>query len=220
MMNKTFAVIGSLLTLGIIAPLLLAAYPNYIQMKANYTEGKDYVIDYRTAQSDTIVIAIHGGAIEPGTTEIANEIAEDKYSFYTNMGLRSSGNFDMHITSTDYDEPVALELVAKSERTLSIHGCRGTEPITYIGGLDKDLKEKVGSKLIEAGFIVEDAPSNIGAEDERNICNLNVNGAGVQLELTYELRTSFFKSMSLKGRQVKTEIFYKYSEAIKEALED
>lgn len=219
MVGKKYFAVYCLLILGIVVPVLVA-YANYNEMKANHKEGEDYVIDYRRTDSDVAVIAIHGGAIEPGTTEIADDIASDEYTFYTNLGLKSKDNFKMHVTSTNYDEPIARDLVSKSNWTLSIHGCKGTRPITYIGGLDEELKDKVRTELKKAGFIVEDAPSSIGAEDRRNICNLNIKGAGVQLELTYKLRQSFFKSMAKSGRQTKTEVFYKYVNAIKAALKD
>jgi phage replication-related protein YjqB (UPF0714/DUF867 family) len=38
------------------------------------------------------VIAPHGGAIEPGTTEVAEAIAGDRFSFYTLEGVKTRDN--------------------------------------------------------------------------------------------------------------------------------
>jgi poly-gamma-glutamate hydrolase-like protein len=60
------------------------------------------------------LVAPHGGGIEPGTSELADAIAASDLSFYTFEGLKPSGNTDLHITSTRFDEPMCLTLLASS----------------------------------------------------------------------------------------------------------
>ncbi len=48
----------------------------------NETKGKDYRIHLRHGKSGILVMAPHGGGIEPGTTEIADAVAGAERSFY------------------------------------------------------------------------------------------------------------------------------------------
>lgn len=194
------------------------AYANYSQLAAANVQGIDYKIDTRNTTSNTAVIAIHGGSIEPGTSELANDIAGTRYDFYSFDGTMKRNNFSLHITSTNFDEPAARSLVQKSTKTLSIHGFSDSAKLTYIGGSDKIMIEKVKASLTAAGFTVADAPSYLGGTDADNICNDNLNKAGVQIELSSALRTSFFSNLTTTGRQTKTTEFSKYSNAIKAGL--
>lgn len=193
-------------------------YANYQELSAAKIIGTDYKIASRKTISSTAVIAIHGGSIEPGTSELADNIAGTKHDFYSFYGIMSSNNGSLHITSTNFNEPVALDIVKNSRNTLSVHGFSSTTNITYIGGLDKTLVAKVKTKLKAAGFRVEDAPINIAGLETTNIVNRNLKKAGVQIEISSSLRASFFSSLTTAGRQTKTTQFYKYTNAIKSAL--
>ncbi len=193
-------------------------YANYSALSSAKVEGIDYKIVNRNTTSTIAVIAIHGGSIEPGTTELADNIASTKYDFYTFQGIMKSGNSSLHITSTHFDEPIAISMVKNSKKTLSIHGFSSTSKLTYVGGLDKVLVNKVKTKLKAAGYRVADAPTSLAALSLYNIANKNLSRAGVQIEVSSALRASFFSSLSTSGRQTKTTQFYKYTNAIKAAL--
>lgn len=79
-------------------------------------KGVDYEIRSKIVPSSIVVVlAIHGGGIEPGTSELANQIGnEGNYTLYGFDGMKSSGNSDLHITSTRFDEPLCLNLVQNS----------------------------------------------------------------------------------------------------------
>ena len=85
-------------------------------------DGRDFRV--RSCQRDgaTIVVAPHGGRIEPGTSEIAEAIAGADLSFYAFEGTRSRDNGWLHITSTRFDEPQCLKLIASVERVVTVHG--------------------------------------------------------------------------------------------------
>ncbi|MFD9078736.1 poly-gamma-glutamate hydrolase family protein [Streptomyces erythrochromogenes] len=91
------------------------------------------------------VMAIHGGGIEPGTSELSLAIAGYRpdtlepaaagaplHDYWMFEGLRSSGavpgNGDLHVTSTHNDDPVARSLAAGSTNVLSLHGCTAARP--------------------------------------------------------------------------------------------
>jgi len=188
-------------------------YSSFRQLKAKQSENTDYCINCYDSPSSTAVIAIHGGAIELGTSELATVVASlANCDLYTFEGLKNSNNRILHITSTRFDEPEAVKLVARSEKTLSLHGCTGNDKTTYIGGLDSQLGKKIEKQLERAGFKVREAPARLAGKDSDNICNSNAIGKGVQLELTRALRESFFSDSGL------TKSFYNYASALSAAL--
>ena len=236
MEGKTLMVI----TIGILSVLLLSffifkpsndkeyksdqVYQNFAELAAKEVENEDYTIHFEQKDSDVLLLAIHGGGIEPGTTELIKHLAsENNYSYYSFNGIKKSGNQVMHITSTDYDEPEALNLVAGSKITLSFHGYKEkVKEHTYIGGLDKKLAKKVSEKLKEAGFSVSDAPREFDGTKKENIVNKNKQGKGVQLEISTAQREAFFKdkSLSASNRKHQKADFYAYLQAIEGALAD
>lgn len=188
-------------------------YKNFKQLKAHQDKNVDYKISYYDGPSSTAVIAIHGGQIEVGTSELAKEVAErtgsDWYSF---EGIKESNNGILHITSSRFDEPIGKALVAKSKKTLSIHGCKRSSKITYVGGRDKQLVAKVKASLKKAGFKVGSGPDRLNGDSKYNICNENAVKKGVQLEISTAQRNAFFDG----GK--KTETFYRFAEALADAL--
>ncbi|CZQ92681.1 Hypothetical protein Tpal_1528 [Trichococcus palustris] len=194
------------------------SYANYSELAAAKVEGVDYDILHRDTTSKVAVIAIHGGGIEPGTGELADDIAGMIYDFYAFDGKMSSNNMSLHIEATNFDEPIALALVQNSERTLSIHGFTCSARITYVSGLDKVLVGKVKKILKAAGFKVADAPQELAGISALNICNKNIPKAGVQIEVSSAQRSKFFASMDRIGRETTTPAFVAYTDAIEMAL--
>lgn len=196
------------------------SYANYSELADDRVEGVDYEIISRDTDSDTAVIAIHGGAIEPGTSELAETVAGDEYDFYTFYGMMPSDNLSLRITSTNFDEPIARNLVEESDRTLSIHGFTGSTELTYVGGRDQDLVDRLKKSLAVAGFEVEDAPMRLAATDVLNICNDNALKAGAQIEISAAQRLLFFSGLDEEGRETTTNAFTDYTQAVEDALAD
>ena len=44
-------------------------------------EGLDFEVNLRTGTTQSLVMAIHGGTIEPGTSELADATAREKHSY-------------------------------------------------------------------------------------------------------------------------------------------
>ncbi len=176
-------------------------YSNYDELSNNEEKGKDYRIRC-IVTSDIAIIAIHGGGIEPGTTEIAEAVAGSQYSFYTFEGLKPTGNRDLHITSTKFDEPIACEVVRQAKKVVSIHGCNNNEhneKIVHLGCLDEDLKQNIKQSLKDAGFsTAEPENHNLQGNHPLNICNRGQTGQGVQLEITRNLRDSLLEKYNKK----------------------
>lgn len=94
----------------------LRKYLNFSDLLSNERPGRDYEIRHRDGLSRVLILAPHGGAIEPGTTEIAAALAGSEHHYYSFLGLRQSGNQGLRIPSTVFDEPLALPMAAISER--------------------------------------------------------------------------------------------------------
>jgi len=196
---------------GILAALLLSAtilvipayadvYPSSTSLAAHKKLGIDYRIVQNYTSSDSIVLSIHGGNIEYGTSQIAQAVAtRGGLDYFGFIGLRGSG---LHVTSTNFNDPCALNMVRASQQTLSIHGCTGSSRVTYLGGLDKTFMGKVKTQLIKAGFAVKNPPNDLGGSGKTNICNRNRIGKGVQLELTAGLRNQLMNNKTDFNRYV------------------
>jgi phage replication-related protein YjqB (UPF0714/DUF867 family) len=180
-------------------------YRNFSELSWHEREGQDYEVVYRRSDSIFLVMAVHGGAIEPGTSEIADAIAGKNFSFYTLKGIKEHGNADLHIKSTCFDEPQALSLLKRSRIAITVHGRKREGQTIYVGGLHLQLKERIIYALEAAGLKVthQDFPSYKGL-NFRNLCNLGQSEAGVQLEISKGLRSAFFKPLGGIGRQTRS----------------
>ncbi len=195
-------------------------YTSFEELKQNEQENRDYRIHYRIGNSNIAILSIHGGEIEPGTMRIASAVAGKEHSFYAFEGIKPNNNFSLHITSTLFDEPTAMEIVCMAEIIISIHGCTGKEPMVYLGGLDVELKHAILDELERVDFPTTDClDSRFSGVDQDNICNLCGRGMGVQIEISRALRSLMFRDLTPKGREYPTAIFTKFTNAIRKAIE-
>ncbi|GAA2439841.1 poly-gamma-glutamate hydrolase family protein [Streptomyces glaucus] len=193
-------------------------YQSYGELAGGQIEGIDYQRLWRVSQCSTLLhLAIHGGGIEPGTTELASSAAADIHSYYTLDGLKTAGTNDtLHVTSTRFDEPQALGMARVATHIVSWHGATGATAITYLGGRDYNLRDQIGECLKDAGFTVQIASEELNGNDPQNICNRNSRGMGVQLELTTAQRAAFFEGgdTSRANRKNTTAAFTAYVTAV------
>lgn len=168
-------------------------YNNFEELSCDQQEGKDYTIEYVDRNSDMLIIAPHGGGIEFGTTQIAKGVAQENLSYYAFNGIREKGNFGLHISSARFDEPTALDALAKVNYSVSIHGAKGTEHFIYVGGLDHTLRAKISSILQDVGFTLKDPPEGMEGIHPMNIVNRNRRKKGVQLEMSRGYRNTFIE---------------------------
>lgn len=199
---------------------------SFEELKEVYEEGEDWEIEKSTEGDERFLVsAIHGGGIEETTSSLTEAIAGSSYPFYAFKGRLTTDNFsNLHITSTRFDEPQALEMVANAEHHISIHGASGEEPETLIGGRDKELKKIVRHHLEKKGFTVKEAPEHLDGDNPNNFVNKTKTEKGVQLEITRAQRKAFYKngdiSFSSRNNSAnETEAFHAYVEAIRSAME-
>ncbi|NGY84957.1 hypothetical protein F6Y03_31030 [Bacillus megaterium] len=200
-------------------------YANYAELSAVKVEGQDYQVRFEDNGSDILILSPHAGSIESGSTELIQAITDDmdKWNWYLFEGMQSSNNSELHITSTNFDEPRALNMLSKASRSVSIHGKSGDIADTAIGGIDAPLRNTIWKKLEEKGFVVTRASGGIAGLEPENVVNRNLRGMGVQLELSTAQRKAFFTNddFSRSNRTDPanwTQALYDYKQAIVDAI--
>ncbi|MFH0066188.1 poly-gamma-glutamate hydrolase family protein [Peribacillus sp. NPDC056705] len=197
------------------------SYTDYIELQQNEQEELDYRIIVHHRNPDIAILAIHGGNIEPGTSEIAAALGESLYaSTYLFEGLKLRGNQVLHITSCLFNEPFGVSMAANAQTTLSIHGHNDEHnALVYIGGRNEPYKNLIQQYLSKAGFQTDHAPQHLSGMKGNNITNSSKMGAGVQLELSTKLRKSFFKGndFTSKNRVNPCDLFKQFVTAIEKA---
>ncbi|MBF7029181.1 poly-gamma-glutamate hydrolase family protein [Staphylococcus kloosii] len=170
-------------------------YQSMTQLFQYNQENEDFCIELIDNSSPNLITAVHGGAIERGTSELAQLIArKGDFSFYTFKGCKRNKNNELHVTSRHFDEPQLLQMVPRKKHVLSIHGCNGTKEVIYIGGRDKELKAKLAQAFTNIGIIVAPAPHHMSGIHKDNFVNQSTTSQGVQLEITVALRKKLFKN--------------------------
>jgi len=168
-------------------------YQNFAALAAREIEEVHYRIHVAQRPSPFAILAPHGGWIEPGSSHVATAIAGADHSLYRFDSLaRRTRETTMHITSTRFDEPRALALIAASEVVLTIHGRKNGDDnaAIWVGGLHEDLRDAICAALTESGFAAKAVGDGhpLSGRDPANICNRGRRGAGVQIELPKALR--------------------------------
>ena len=187
-------------------------YPDFATLSAVEQKDIDYRIDLQDRGAKKSVLAIHGGEIEGYTSEIAAEIAGSEWNLYRFEGIKPQGNRALHITSTHFDEPQALELAAKSTSgCLSIHGYKDEDELSVcVGGRDGIASQQIAKALLKISsdrFNVEYPCERFPGKEPANIVN-RCGGSGVQLEFSGALRNEM---------EAKPELFKDVVDQIREA---
>lgn len=172
-------------------------YSNFSELSQNETENKDGQGDYRIItyegkdrNPNILILAPHGGSIEPFTSQIAKEIAKNDFNLYLFEGTKENSNFEtLHITSTHFDEPKCIKLLKLSNIAIAIHGRSGSGEKILIGGRAQNIVEKIAQSLRKSDFLVEIATSGeLSGTSIDNICNKTSTNEGVQIEIMRGLR--------------------------------
>lgn len=176
-------------------------YLDFAELAMHEREGRDYRITSGNRPSPILIIAPHGGRIEPFTSEIAKLIAGSDYSLYLFEGLKKINYRDLHITSHHFFEPALDKALQFADIVITVHGCKKfAEELIILGGLDSELYGKFRQGLRGAGFLIKENVLGYEGKNPLNICNRGRTGKGVQLEITYTLRKRIDEDQSLRSR--------------------
>jgi len=167
----------------------MTSYQSFKELAEHEVEGQDYRIRIELRDPSVLVMAPHGGKIEPTTGEIAEAIAGTAYSSYVFEGLKTDGNGVLHIESHLFDEPRALKTVEKAEVVITVHGqIDQKEAFIMIGGLNENLRSRIKRQLEAAGFQARPPTEGLMGTDPMNICNRGKSKQGIQLEVSRKAR--------------------------------
>ncbi|WP_285765787.1 poly-gamma-glutamate hydrolase family protein [Peribacillus sp. SI8-4] len=194
------------------------SYTSFAELTKNEQKCIDYCIRPYHRNPAIAILAIHGGNIEPGTSEIALALGEKLgASTYSFEGLKRRGNSILHIKSDLFDEPAGVSMAANAQTALTIHGHRNDEDsFIYMGGRNEIFKNLIKQSLDSAGFQTYEAPKHLLGMGAKNITNTCKIGAGVQLELSTKLRKSLFEDhdLSSKNRSNRSNAFHHFVHAL------
>jgi phage replication-related protein YjqB (UPF0714/DUF867 family) len=170
---------------------MASSYKSFKELSNQEGEGKDYQIRICSREKGVVILAPHGGKIEPMTSEIAEAIAGEDYSFYSFEGLKAEGNHVLHIESHLFDEPQASKLVENADIVLTVHGqLDRKDEFIMVGGLHISLRSEIKRRLEEAGFQTRPPSEGLQGIDPENICNRGRLKNGAQLEVSRKVRDS------------------------------
>jgi len=162
-------------------------YQDYTELVLKALKDRDYRLNLIDRGADFTVIAIHGGGIEPLTSELAAAIAGEEHNLYDFRGIRPRGNEELRIPARRFDEMHLRELLRRSRVALSVLGVEGPEALVHLGGRNRRLVRILRRRLMEVGFAVRGPLGPGAAHDPTRFVNWPAEG-GVQTELTRTLR--------------------------------
>ena len=167
----------------------MTSYRSFKELVNCEVEGQDYRIRVELRDPRILIMAPHGGRIEPTTSGIAETIAGMEYSFYSFEGLKANGNSVLHLESRLFDEPRALKAVERADVVITVHGqIDQKDEFVMMGGLHATLRSEMERQLEESGFQSRPPGEGLMGTDPRNICNRGKLGQGVQMEISRKIR--------------------------------
>jgi len=173
-------------------------------LKNGHVPGRDFRVAFGDSKIDLcLLIAPHGGGIEPGSSEIMRAVAElGGWAWYEFAGFLRRGNKEaLHIASTHFDEPTLRSMLPQAGFVVAFHGAsEDREPLVYVGGKWKVGRETVvesinaasGEHGIRAVDAIDHAAPHLQGLDDANVTNRGKRAAGVQLEFSRAARDMLF----------------------------
>lgn len=175
--------------------------PNFAALKGAKKENKDYRVVVRSGSNTggALVMTPHGGGIERHVSMVTAAVAGGDLDMYCFEGTMGDGNAELHITSENFDEDRAIELLRTKSTVVAIHGRadEGDVDTIYLGGKDADLVAAIDEGLRAAGLKTKGSGHRFPGMKDSNIVNRGSTGRGAQLELPQSLRNRLAKEPEL-----------------------
>jgi phage replication-related protein YjqB (UPF0714/DUF867 family) len=179
--------------------------------------GRDFRVAFGDSKIEScLLIAPHGGGIEPGTSDIMRAVAEaGGWAWYEFAGFLRKGNKEaLHISSTEFDEPTLTSMLPQTAFVIAFHGAtEAAEPLVYVGGKwnlgRQTMIASINNACSEHGIqavdaLGVDAATHLRGLDDSNVTNRGKCGEGVQLEFSRGARNLLFPpdaSREARGRR-------------------
>ncbi len=162
-------------------------YRSFAELVLCSEQGRDFAFRLREPGGAAVVKAIHGGAIEPLTGELAEAVAGSEYNLYVFQGLRVGECARMRIPPLGYDELRLRALLERAQIAVALDGVAGPEQAIYVSGGNARLAQALAAQLEAAGLpvaAVDEAFSATGFYFNAP------SGGGAQIELSWGLRAA------------------------------
>jgi phage replication-related protein YjqB (UPF0714/DUF867 family) len=161
-------------------------YRTFEELAVRERESVDYQIRVHARHSVIAILAPHGGKIEPGTSELAEYLAGEDFSFYAFEGIRSGNNGRLSLPLDRFEEPECARLLSRCGLAVVIQAMLGKNREVKLAGAHATLREQLGGVLKAAGFEVldDECPTN-----PFELCNRP--GPGVRIGVSRKLRDRF-----------------------------
>lgn len=199
----------------------MTPYREFAELVLHTIKDKDYRFVITNSSSDVTVVSIHGGGIEPLTSELAAAIAGQQYNLYDLRGLRAQGNEMLRIPIARFDEVRLRSLMDRSQVGVSIQGIAGADTAIHLGGGNKRLRQITRQHLEGAGFETGEPVSVRASHDPSLFFNWPARG-GVQIELTRAIReqmvTCPLEGFAWEDASRWQPIFHTFVKAVRAAL--
>jgi phage replication-related protein YjqB (UPF0714/DUF867 family) len=169
-------------------------------LNRGYAPGRDFRIAFGDINiARCLLVAPHGGGIEPGTSEILRALTDlGDWAWYEFAGFLRNGNKEaLHITSTQFDEPTLLTLLPRTNFVLTIHGASETgDQVAYVGGNwdagRATITEMINAATAKHGIHALEAPAHLRGAEPTNLTNRGKLAQGIQLEFSRGARNLLF----------------------------
>ena len=185
-------------------------YRDFSQLSQHERAGVDYLIHHRAGRSGLLVMAPHGGGIESGTGDIADAIAGHRHAYYCFAATKRRGNRALHIPSHHFNEPRGLAMAHAADWVMTIHGCRETKPIVWVGGRDRTNGDTITKALLRSGILSQRCEDMaLRGLHPDNLCNLGQRKGGVQLEFSLGVRKLMFDDIGQPSLVSTTPLFHR-----------
>lgn len=177
-----------------------------------YVPGRDFRVAFGDADiARCLLVAPHGGGIEPGTSELLRAISEfGGWAWYEFAGFLRKGNHEsLHIASSLFDEPTLLTLLPRTKFVLALHGSDDNgDPVAFVGGAWEAGRATITATMNAAtakhGIRAIEAPAHLRGAEPANLANRGKLGHGIQLEFSRAARNLLFPpdcSREARGRR-------------------
>ena len=185
-------------------------------LRNGLVSGRDFRVAFGDSKVELcLLIAPHGGGIEPGTSDILRAVVETGgWAWYEFAGFLRQGNKDaLHISSTEFDEPTLMAMLPQTAFVVAFHGAsEAAEPLVYIGGkwnlgrqaMIGSINNASSEHGLRAVDAVETAAAHLRGLDPSNLTNRGKRGEGVHLEFSRGARNLLFPpdaSREARGRR-------------------
>ena len=165
-----------------------------------FVPGRDFRIAFGDENvARCLLVAPHGGGIEPGTSELLRAISRlGNWAWYDFAGFLRKGNQEaLHITSTLFDEPTLLALLPRTNFVLALHGAHDAGgPFAYVGGRwdagRATITAMINAATAKHGIHAMEAPAHLRGAEPTNLTNRGKLGHGIQLEFSRAARNLLF----------------------------